>query len=302
MSLVGGTPEAIELAATTQLRWREAGADGAFLARELATGAELGFAVDLPLPMASVVKVPIALVACDLIAAGELDPALPVRVDPAVATPGPTGLATFRYPATLALHDLLALMLSVSDNAAGDAVVDLIGLDAIQRRLRDWDCAGVLVRHRLRALYDSVAMLANDDLAVALELAVRSGRGGDHPLPVLDVAAANTGTARGLVDLLARIWTDRISVPAATAELRGLLGRQVFRHRLAGELDVDGNRLHGKTGTMLNLRHEIGVVETDTGEVIVIAALTRSEVPAFAQPEVEHAIATAARAAVDLLR
>jgi beta-lactamase class A len=302
VSLLGSTPEGIELAARVESEFADAGAGGSFLARNVHTGEEIGFGVDRMIPLASVAKVPVALVAYDRIADGVVDPSHPVTIDPRYSTPGPTGTAVFRHPATIALEDLLLLMLSISDNAAADAVIDLIGLDVIRERLDAWGCAGLAMRHRMRALYDSVEMLANDDIWLALELAVRGTGDGSHPLPVLDVTEANSGSARGLVGLLERIWLDRISTPEVTAELRRLLGYQVMRHRLAGELNVDGIRVSSKTGTFLNLRHETGVVETDTGDVIAIAALTVSSVAAFTQPEIDWAIGSAARRAVELLR
>lgn len=304
MNLVGTTPEAIDLAARIHAEFRDAGvATGSFLARHVHTGAEIGFDADRVMPLISVVKLPIAVVACDRIAAGALRADQPVTIGPPDATPGPTGTAMFRHPATIALIDLIYLMLSVSDNAAADAVVDLVGLDTIRERLDDWGCSGLTVRHRMRAMYDSVAMLANDDIGLALELAVRGTTGdGSHPLPVLDVVEANAGTARSLVDLLERIWQDRISTPGVTSEVMHLLGQQLARHRLAGELSVDGIRVSSKTGTFLNLRHETGVIETDTGDLIAIAAMTASSVAAFMQPEIDYAIGSAARRSVDLLR
>jgi beta-lactamase class A len=301
--LLGDSTAGIDLAAEIRAEWQDAGADGALLARHLSTGAEIGFDVERVVPLASLVKVPIALVACDLIASGDLRADQPVPLGGATRTPGPTGVSAFRHSATIALGDLLYLMLAVSDNAAADAVIDLIGLEPIRSSLARWRCDGVIMRHRMRALYDSVSMLANDDVGLALELAIRGSSGtGSHPLPVLDVVEANAGTARGLVGLLERVWLERISTPDATTELRRLLGLQLALHRLQSELAVDGIRVSSKTATFLNLRHEIGVVETDTGDLIAIAAMTVSRVRAFRQPEIDYLIGSAARRCVDLLR
>lgn len=80
------------------------------------------------------------------------------------------------------------------------------------------------------------------------------------------------------------------------------MGRQVSTRRLAAELRSDSVTISGKTGSFLNLRHEIGVAESETGDVVVLVALTRSTVPAFIQPRVADAIGAAARDSVDLLR
>jgi beta-lactamase class A len=303
VELVGDSAAGIELAAQVHQEWTESGGTGSLLARHLGTGEEIGFSADVVLPLASLVKVPVALVVCEEIVAGRLRSDVTVTLGGPGTTPGPGGVSAFRHPATIALADLLYLMLAQSDNAAADAVIDLVGLDVIRERLADWDCGGLTVRHRMRALYDSVAMLANDDLGLALELAIRgTTEAGTHPLQVLDVGEANAGTARGLVDLLERVWLDRISTPRATAELRRLMNLQLYQHRLQAELAVDGIRLSTKTATFLNLRHEVGVVETDSGDVIAIAAMTASRVRAFRQPELDYLIGSTARRCVDLLR
>lgn len=282
--------------------WTALGVRGAFLARDIDTGEQLGFAIEEPVPLASVVKVPLALVVLDLIAHGGLDAARPVTVDPATSSVGPTGIAAFRHPATVAVGDLLLLMLSVSDNAAADALFDLVPVADVDARLRAWDCAGIHVRHRLNHMYECAAGAAGNDFSLALELAVRDERTQRHTIRTLDPAHANTGTASGLVALLERVWRDEVAQPRATAELRRLMGHQVFTQRLASELRTDSLRLSGKTGTFLHLRHEIGVVEADSGTRVAMAALTRADRRAAQAPDIDLAIGIAARQAFEALR
>ncbi|WP_053205986.1 serine hydrolase [Jiangella muralis] len=298
----GFSGEAVRTAHDIRADWAATGLRGALYARNVDTGEDLGFDVHAPYALASVSKLPLALVVLDLIAAGELDPAHPVDLVPGAMTPGPTGAALFRHPSRVALEDLLLLMLSVSDNAAADAVFALVPPERVTATLQDWGCDGIVVRHPMRRLYEAAAAVAPDDPMLALELAVRATTdGGGHVLPTLDVAAATSGTAAGLVALVERIWTDDVSVPAATARLRELLGHQV-RQRIGAELAADAVTVSSKTGTFLNLRHEAGMVTTSTGDRVAVAALTASTVAARSQPEADRAIGRAARAAVDVLR
>ncbi|MET9452571.1 serine hydrolase [Streptomyces cinerochromogenes] len=292
----------LDVAETIASEWAALGMRGSFLARNLDTGEQLGFGADEPTPLASVVKVPLALVVLDLIAAGALDPAQPVTVDPATSSVGPTGLAAFRYPATVAVADLLQLMLSVSDNAAADALLDLVPVADIDTRLRAWGCEGIRMRHRMNHLYECAAGAAGNDFSLALELAVRDERAGRHTIETLDPARANTGTAAALVGLLHRVWCDEIAGPRATAELRRLMGLQVFTQRLASELRADTLRWFGKTGTFLHLRHEIGVLETDSGDRVAMAALTRADRIAGVAADIDLAIGVAGREAFEALR
>ncbi|SDU66036.1 serine hydrolase [Jiangella alkaliphila] len=298
----GFSGEAVRTAHDIRADWRRTGLRGALYARNVDTGDDLGFDVHVPYALASVGKLPLALVVLDLIAAGELDPAHPVDLVPGRATPGPTGAALFRHPSRIALEDLLLLMLSVSDNAAADAVFALVPPERVTATLQGWGCDGIVVRHPMRRLYDAATAAAAGDPVLALELAVRATTdGGGHVLPTLDVASATSGTAAGLVSLVERVWADDVSVPAATARLRELLGHQV-RQRIGAELAADSVTVSSKTGTFLNLRHEAGMVTTSTGDHVAVAALTASTVAARSQPEADRAIGRAARAAVDVLR
>lgn len=124
--LVGTTGALLEVAADIQLDWSRTGLQGGFLARNLADGAQLGFDIDRPLPLASVVKVPQALVLLDRIDQGDLDPGQRMLIDPEERTPGPAGLSLFTHPSTVAVGDLITLALSISDNAAADALFRLV--------------------------------------------------------------------------------------------------------------------------------------------------------------------------------
>ncbi|MBX7552168.1 class A beta-lactamase-related serine hydrolase [Streptomyces sp. tea 10] len=282
--------------------WAALGVRGSFLARNLDTGDQLGFDVQELTPLASVVKVPLALVVLDRIAAGDLDPGHPVTLDPARTSVGPTGLAAFRYPATVAVGDLLLSMLSVSDNAAADALLDLVPVAEVDAQLRAWGCGELRMRHRMNHMYECAAGAAGNDFSLALELAVRDDGTDRQTIETLDPARANAGSAAALVELLRRVWCDEISAPAATAELGRLMGLQVFTQRLASELRADTLRWSGKTGTFLHLRHEIGVVEAASGDRVAIAALSRAGRRAGVAADVDWAIGVAGRTAFEALR
>ncbi|MFG2603541.1 serine hydrolase [Streptomyces sp. NPDC048514] len=299
---VGDDGALLDVAETIAADWAVLGVHGSFLALNLDTGERLGFDVTRAMPLASVVKVPVALAVLDRIAAGDLDPAHPVTVDPATSSVGPTGLASFRHPATVAVGDLLQLMLSMSDNAAADALLGLVPVAQVDASLRAWGCTGIRVRHRMNHMYECAAGAAGNDFSLALELAVRDARAGRHTIETLDPARANAGSAAALVDLLRRVWCDAISAPRATAELRRMMGLQVFTHRLASELRADTLRWSGKTGTFLHLRHEIGVVESACGARVAMAALTRADRRAGQAPDIDLAIGVAGREAFEALR
>ncbi|MFF4811062.1 serine hydrolase [Micromonospora chersina] len=283
----------------------EAGLHGAFLVRNLDTGAEIGFDTEIPYPAASLVKVPLAVAVLERIARGELDPAAPVDVAPGrITTPGPTGLSRFRHPARIAVDDLLYLSTSVSDSVAADALFDLVPPTEVAAELRRLRIDGIAVRHRVGDLTDTPAeRLGPDDVHLAHSLAIDAGTPGQgHPVAQLDVTRANTGSARAFVDLLHAIWRPTAIHESTAARVRALMGDNLHRQRLAPDLTSDASRWSSKTGTLLHLRHEVGVVDHADGQSYAIAAVTASRVPAVAQPGSEATMAHVARILHDHLR
>ena len=301
-SLLAATPRLLAVAEEIAADWRALGIAGSFLARDLPTGEELGFDVDRPVVLASVVKVPIALVVLQHIAEGRLDPVTQLHLVPGASALGPTGTAAFAHPASVAVGDLVALMVTVSDNAAADRLLALIAPAEVERMLAGFGYPEIRVRHRMQPMYEAASRAAGDDVDVALELALEGERSGVHAIQSLDPARGNVATARALVGLLGDVWGDRIGAPAATAELRRLMRMQLFTHRLSSDLRTDAVRVAGKTGSFLHLRHEIGVVESSAGDRVAVAALTRSGHRATLAPDVDLAIGAAARRAFEALR
>ncbi|MEV5719154.1 serine hydrolase [Amycolatopsis mediterranei] len=283
----------------------EGGLRGSFLVRDLRSGAELGIDPDREYPIASLVKVPLAAVTLDRIRRSELDAATQLEVPPGgVTTPGPTGLTRFRHPARVAVGDLVYLSTSLSDGTAADVLFGLTPPPEITRVLGEWGIPGIAVRHLMRDLVQTPAErfdAGEADLAHALAIGA-STAGQGHRLPQLDVTRANSASARALLSLLEALWTPSKIDPAVAAGVRDLMANNVLRHRLAPEFASDAARWSSKTGTLLNLRHEMGVVEHADGGVFAVVALTESRVPAAIQPEAEILMTRVARALRDELR
>jgi len=283
----------------------EAGLRGSLLVRNLDTGDELGLEPDLELPVASLVKVPLALVVLDRIRQGVLAATTTIAVPPPqVAVAGTTGLARFRHPASVAVEDLLYLSLAVSDNVASDLLFELAPPAEITVELRRLGFTGISVRHLIGELADTPAeRFAPTEAHLAQSLAITATTGGHgHPVAQLDVSRANAGSARAFVELLHGLWRPETVEPGVAARVRELMGDNLLRQRLAPDFSSDAARWSSKTGTLLNLRHEVGVVEHADGGTYAVAALTESRVAAAVQPAAEAAMATVARVLHDQLR
>ncbi|MDZ5078819.1 serine hydrolase [Nesterenkonia sp. HG001] len=294
-----------------------AGLRGSYLVRDLSTGEELSVEPDLPLPLASLVKVPLGLAVLENIRLGTLDPASRLHVRPGrITVPGPTGITRFQHVADIAVEDALSLAVSLSDNAAADALFGLVTPPDVMAALGRWNIGSITVREGLSPLTRTPAeVLSPEDADLAHALAIeKRTEGGGHRLEQFDVDRTNVGSARGLVDMLDTVWTalspagspssrgPSLLDPWVAGRMRDLMGANVHRHRLTPDFASDASRWSSKTGTQLNLRHEIGVVEHADGAVVAIAALTESRVTAAAQPGAEAVMAGVARQLHDYVR
>ena len=282
----------------------DAGLAGSFLVRDLATGQEIGIDPAVEFPVASLVKLPLAIAVAGRIHDGRLDGASVIEVRPGETVPGPGGLGRFRHPARIAVDDLLYLSTAMTDNAAADALFDLVPPAEVDRAMRQAGITGITIRHCMRELTQTPAeRFGRGEAYLAHSLAIGSrthGRG--HVIAQLDVTRANSGSARAFADLLQALWVPSRLPAEVAARVRSLMAENMVRHRLAPDFSSDSSKWSSKTGTLLNLRHEVGVVEHDDGGAYAVAALTESRVPAAVQPGAEAVMAQVARALHDYLR
>jgi beta-lactamase class A len=273
-----------------------AGLSGSLLVRDIRTGEELSLEADRPFPLASLAKLPLAAAALDAARRGDLDLAQQITIDRHSRSRGGPGMARFSHPATLAVEDLIRVAIEHSDNSAADAVFDLVPPEAVTEWLHSIDVDGVIIRHPIEDLYASLANQTNaSDAATVHSLVASADRlGHPSPLPQLDIERANSGTARGMADLLQALWDGRIHDEVATP-LRNMLAGNLMRNRLAPDFASDAASWSSKTGSFVHLRHEAGVVEHTDGEMLIVVALTRSRIAAAIQPAAEQAMGQAAR-------
>ncbi|SDP94121.1 Beta-lactamase enzyme family protein [Actinopolyspora xinjiangensis] len=80
------------------------------------------------------------------------------------------------------------------------------------------------------------------------------------------------------------------------------MASNLLRQRLEPEFVSDSSAWSSKTGTLLNLRHEVGVVEHADGRTFAVAALTEAHLATANQPEADAVMAWVARTLRDQLR
>jgi beta-lactamase class A len=281
-----------------------AGVRGFCYARDIDSDAAVAVEPDEPVCLASVFKIPVALAYARAAAAGHLERTERHSVDQRYRDGG-IGTSGCADPVELSLRDLVLMMLTMSDNAATDVVLARVGLDAVNGLLAE------LGRDRTHLVGDcqelTTSLLADLGAATEAEAQARLDElmsQGPAKLMELSVCVperTTRGTARDIAELLAMIWRDEAGPAEACAEVRSVMGRQIWPHRLSSGFD-DGYRVAAKTGTLPGWRNEAGVVEHPDGGRYAVAVFTWAHHFQLRDPAADRVIGQVARLAVDQLR
>jgi beta-lactamase class A len=286
-----------------------AGCQGWLCVREVDADREVTDGADELVATASVFKVAVALEVFRQASAGRLDPRERLRVGPEGRTPGPAGLSVFADEAELSVRDLVTMMLTVSDNAATDVLIDRVGLDRLHATLADLGLPRTVIPVTLQEELDSIAREAGFGGWAELEAA-------DVPpdeeqrvqermqrSAALDPRQGIRSTPRETATLLRLIWRDEAGPADACAPVRQAMARQVTRQRLALGFPRHGVQVAAKSGTWIGLiRNEAGVITMPDGRRYAAAVFTRADRQWDREHEINAAVGAAAALAVARLR
>ncbi|MEU8124228.1 serine hydrolase [Spirillospora sp. NPDC049024] len=297
----GAPVRSAEAAERIETAFRSAGVTGFLHVVDMDTGREVAVGADEPVVLASVFKVPLLVAFHRQAADGVLDPTEQVVLRPDDRTAGPTGVSALLDEVRMSLRDLTCLMITVSDNAAADVVMERVGLDAVNATAADLGLRRTVILGNGRELHETLLADAGAD-SVAEVWARLDEPGLQGRLRALDPLRTSRSTPRDMTRLLSMIWRDEAAPPAGSAAMRRLLGLQVWPHRLSSGFPYDDVVVSGKTGTLPTLRNEVGAVEYPDGARYAVAVFTRSTLPVAVLPEADAVIGTAARIAVESLR
>jgi beta-lactamase class A len=263
---------------------------------------------DEAFPMASTYKVPIAVRLLSMVDEGEL--ALDRRIDIGVEeySPGSGMLAKLLDDPGLSvsIHNLLEIMLLISDNTATDRLLETAGGgEAVTAHMQSIGVEGVRVdRPTIRLIGDwlgvadmpSASGLRWDDYEALVEALPEGER--EQAAMAFEMDPRDTATPRGMATLLEKVWRGDVLSRASGELLIDIMERcETGEARLKGLLPA-GTVVAHKTGTIGRTTNDVGVMTLpgDAGHVIVVAFVKNSDLDG---PERERAIAEAARAAHD---
>ena len=272
------------------------------------TGTRLALGPAEPFPMASTYKVPIAVQLFTLIDRGERSLSEMVEVTPEDLHPGSGTISRlFNDPGlALSLHNLMELMLLISDNSATDMTLTAAGgAAAVTERMGALGIHGIRVDRPTSLLIADFVGIAgapeNGRISPDLWRELQVGVDADDR----EAAAAafaqdprDTATPRAMADLLRAIW-DGEAVSAHSRDLLLDVMRRVETGagRIKGILPP-GTTVAHKTGTIGGTTNDVGIIYLpgNAGHVATVMFVKDSDVPS---PQRERAIAQASRAVYD---
>jgi beta-lactamase class A len=144
---------------------------------------------------------------------------------------------------TMRVNELALHMIATSSNLATNLLLDLIGLDAVQRTIDRFGLTGLDVKR-----------------------GVEDERAFEHGI-------INRVTADGLVALLGLIAEERAYSPQLSREMLDILHQQEFKKGIPARLPREVRVAH-KTGDISTVAHDAGVVYAPGRKPYVIAILT----------------------------
>lgn len=147
---------------------------------------------------------------------------------------------------TLTVHELSYQMITTSSNLATNLLVELIGIDTIQRALDEMDIDGIRV---LRGVEDQAAF---------------------------EAGLNNETTANGLVKLLRIIAEGHAWSPETSSQMMDIMLDQQYRSGIPAGLPKAARVAH-KTGNISTVHHDAGIVYLDERKPYILVVLTQFE-------------------------
>ncbi|WP_037153068.1 serine hydrolase [Rhodococcoides fascians] len=265
------------------------------------TGTTVDYEGDEPVVAASVWKIVLLVAAARAFDEGSLTATDSVRLVPAQCSPGPTGISSYADPVTMSWRDIARSMITVSDNAAADALLGALGLASLATVIEDLGLEQTRIVGGTKQLGDQIVRdtgrLSADEAVglLASNYTVVDSWG-------FDPAYTSCTTPRDSNTVLRSIWLGTAASPTQCLYMKEVLSQQVWPHRIRSGIPYPDVQVAGKTGTIGPIRNEVAVVSFPDETPVAVSVFTRAARMDLYLPLVDQAIGHAARIAVTAVR
>jgi beta-lactamase class A len=256
---------------------------------DLNTGREIGCRLDDPLPMASVCKIPILVTAYRKHEAGLLDLAERIEITDDMRTFGSGLFNAFDVGIKPTVHDLLLMMIVVSDNAATDMILAKLDAGEVTRTMSELGLKNIRVERTIARLIGDYFIALDPGLstmklgewdAYCDKIPGLKERGKD--LNVIrdavnsSASTQDVATVRDMANLCAQIVQNRCASNESCDAMLDIMNKQVLNGRLPRHLP-QFTRFPHKTGTLGSgaVVNDAGILYIDDTPVATIAVLSR---------------------------
>jgi beta-lactamase class A len=304
-SPVAAGAQTAPLEAVLRARLDSLPAQSAFYAKQPSTGREVAIRADVPMNTASVIKIPVMILAFRDADAGQLnlDERHTIRAEE--QRRGSGLLQTFAVGLQPTYRDIITQMIITSDNTATDIMIAKVGLDRVNRMLDSLGYRDTRLRMTVGETFRQVFVAADPRNASLtdreiFERAFPSDSGAVHRNRafVLDSSKwLGRTTAREISRLLEQIERGELASQASTTAMRRILRQQLYASRLPQRISFRVGIGH-KTGDWPPLLgNDVGIMYPPApAGPIVLAVFTNGNTGPFYQLE-----ATEGRVAEDIL-
>lgn len=240
----------------------------------LESGETIGLDADRPVPLASVVKIPVLVEAYRQLGEGRLRLDERWSLEHRHKALGSGILTQFDNGLNPTMRDLLMLMIIISDNTATDMLIERLGVQAIDDTMHRLGLVDTHVAHTLNEIFEDMLPSPDPDqdrYALALWEAEHGVRRDGFAYSL--GADNNVGTPRELNHLLEMIFKAEILDRAACDEMLTILLNQQLNDRLPRFLPP-GTRIAHKTGTFSGVRNDSGILYANDDAHVAVTVLT----------------------------
>jgi len=212
-----------------------------FYYKDLVSGETMGFKEKAMYQAASVIKLPIYAVVMKLWAEGKLDLYEKIVCRDEDKLPPCGALYFFTGDVEVDINTLCGLMISISDNAATNLLINRLGLDFLNEQFRE---IGLKDTHLERLLFDGAA----------------SAKGFENRIVPEEIGA-----------LLESIYRHSFINEEVSSRMEKLLLEQQINHKIPGYLP-EGTPVAHKTGEDDGITNDVGIVYGEKPFVVCFAS------------------------------
>jgi beta-lactamase class A len=278
-------------------------------AQDISSGRSLSLNADEWFPMASTYKLPIAIVALDRVAKGELSLAEMVPVRPVDLRPGSDLALALQHPgASFSVANVIDLSIAASDNAAADRVLALAGgPQNVTKHIRRLGIQNMNVdRSTLQVLLAFVgaeAMLEDERFSFRRYNELTNVSREKHTAATLRAAddPRDATTPSAMTELLRRLAQGQLLPRDQTEFLMTSMIRARGSSRIRGLLPPGIPRAAHKSGTLIEghilFVNDVGIIRLADGRRIALSVFIKKATASL--ETCEQIIAHLARAVYD---